>query len=103
MLLRRALLERLPVCPPAWGEDEPLAFRCDDIYLSMCLGLGCADGEAPHLLPGALRGHWQKLPDHGAALEAQRGHWQKRHRAVLRLREWLKNREDNVPLTKEVV
>ncbi len=74
MLFRRALLERVPLSPPAWSEGEPMAFRCDDIYLSLTLGRG----EATHLVPGSLRGQCHELGGQQVALAAQRGHYELR-------------------------
>lgn len=86
MLLRRKLLSSVPMLPPDM-DGERLGFRCDDIYVSLCI----ARGEwGRHLVPGVLRKRWKELPQRGASLAAQPGHYEQRDRAVSRIRQWLR-------------
>ena len=62
MLLRRALLERVPLHLPALDELGAAAACADDIRLSLCTGAG---RPQPHLLAGALRGKLRELPASG--------------------------------------
>ncbi len=89
MLFRRALLDRVPLRPPIPEADEVL-FRCDDIYLNLCL----SGGEPGfHLVPGILGKRWKELGQGGQSLACQRGHYKKRGAAVRAVREWLQSRQ----------
>lgn len=92
LLFRRQLLERIPLSPPVWNEDEPMAFRCDDIFLSLSIGAGNL-ASPEHLIPGSLRGHWKEQGGQKVALASQRGHYQLRDKAIAHLRTWLNARE----------
>ena len=86
VLTARELLRSVPLPPPGWDDPEPIGFRCDDVYVGLCL----AAGEwGRHLLPASLAGRWQSLPNRGTGLELQRGHWPRRGRAVDFVRAWL--------------
>jgi glycosyltransferase involved in cell wall biosynthesis len=93
MLFRRELLTRIPLAAPAWDEEEPIAFRCDDIFLSLAIGLlPDREGlhrEEGHLLPGSLRDQVKELGGQKVALASQHGHYQIRDKAIAHLRGWL--------------
>ena len=91
MLLRRESLARVPLAPPfdvAQGGEalEPLGFRCDDIYVSLCLAGG---RWGRHLVPGVLGKRWKELGQDGRALASQKGHYRRRGRAIELMRDWL--------------
>jgi len=101
MLMRRELLSRVPMLPPAWpsqagspgrpapgADDEPLGRRCDDIYVSLCVA-GGAWGK--HLIPAEIARRWKNI-DAADALESQAGHYERRDRAIRVVREWLQSR-----------
>jgi hypothetical protein len=87
MLLRRELLERVPISPPDWPEEEPLGFRCDDLYVSMHV----AGGKwGRHLVPAEIGRRWRELGQDARALAADPGHYERRGRALKLLRGRLK-------------
>jgi len=80
MLLRRELLERVPLVPPQDSSLTPQAlFRCDDIYINLMISGG---RPGYHLVPGVLGKRWVDLKQDSRALAAQPGHWDARNRAV---------------------
>ena len=77
MLLRRALLERVPLAIPG------LSCRTvDDIYLSLCIS-ACKPGF--HLLPARLGGRSRNLPERGVGVSVMPDHYELREGAVLAL------------------
>ncbi len=86
MLVPTRLLERVPLSPPAWGEAEPIGFRCDDIVVSYAVGGGREDA---HLVPQRLGKRWKNLPRRNTGLDRERQHYRLREAAIGRMREWL--------------
>jgi GT2 family glycosyltransferase len=108
MLMRRALLARVPMALPAWdvpggdtsaeapllrdepgGFTEPLGFRCDDIYVSLCISGG---RPGHHLVPGRLGRRWRELPRRGVGLDTDPAHYRRRDRALRVIKRWLQER-----------
>lgn len=113
MLFRRELLQRVPLGVPSsefrvsgWTDSkletlpavrranpklerpEALLFRCDDIYLSLCIAGG---RWGRHLVPGALGKRWKELGQDSRALASDAGHYERRDRAVKAVRRWLQS------------
>jgi hypothetical protein len=95
MLLRRSLLERVPLHLPAPGFSPEVG---DDILLSVCLARG---RSRAHLLPGGLRGKFRELPAGSVAVEAQPGHWERRQRTVQAVAGWIMDNGFTTKSTKD--
>lgn len=78
MLFRQALLKHVPLGMPTWDASELFAFRCDDIYLSLCIARG---QWGKHLVPGILRRRWRDLYQRGG-LETDPEHYIYRDKAI---------------------
>ena len=108
-LFRRDLLQRVPLAVPSsesgvsgWTDSkletrdpkqerpEALLFRCDDIYLSLCVAGG---RWGRHLVPGALGRRWNELGQDSRSLASDPGHYECRGRAVKTIRQWLQGRQ----------
>jgi len=80
MVLRRTLLERVPLLARGVGHRE------DDVLVN----LGISGGRpGAHLVPGVLGKRWKELPQRGTALAAEPGHYNKRDQAIRAMLDWL--------------
>ncbi|MFH1572346.1 MAG: glycosyltransferase [Acidobacteriota bacterium] len=73
MVLRRRLLERVPLLIPG------VSLREDDIYVSLCISRGQPDY---HLIPRRLGCRCKNLPGSNTGASAEPGHWLSRHTQV---------------------
>jgi len=99
MLVRRALLRRVPLVHPALVGSEDLLGRADDIYVSLCISRG---RPGAHLVPGVLGKRWRELPQRGAALAAQPEHYAERDQVLNRLLAHYGNKPSDSPMPMEV-
>ncbi|MFO7957218.1 MAG: glycosyltransferase family 2 protein [Candidatus Brocadiia bacterium] len=99
MVLRRALLARVPLVHPALAGAGCLLGRADDIYVSLCIGRG---RPGAHLVPGVLGKRWRELPRRGAALASQPAHYDEREEILNRLLSHYEKGRTGVPVSEEV-
>jgi hypothetical protein len=87
MLMRRALLARVPLEIPTFPGLDGLSHREDDLYVSLCVSGGRKDA---HLIPARLGKRWREVGRQDArALASQPGHYEHRDRALAAIRAWL--------------
>jgi hypothetical protein len=94
MLMRRALLQKVPLELPTASDGGPsdgLSHREDDIYVSLCVGGGRKDA---HCIPARLGKRWKELPQHGTSMAGTVGHYDARDRAIKAIRAWLISRNE---------
>ncbi|MCK4283138.1 MAG: glycosyltransferase family 2 protein, partial [Candidatus Brocadiae bacterium] len=89
MLLRRALLAKVPLEIPLLAGIEGLSHREDDVYLSLCISGGRKDH---HLVPARLGHRWKELSQGGSSASSESGHYQRRDRYITLIKEWLASR-----------
>ncbi len=90
MLMRRALLERVPLEIPTLADFDGLSHREDDVYVSLCISGG---RPAWHRIPARLGHRCKDLLQRSAAATAQPGHWQNRDRAIRAIKAWMAARQ----------
>jgi hypothetical protein len=88
MLMKRAVLERVPLEISALAGISGLSHREDDIYVSLCVSGGKPDF---HVIPARLQRRWRELPSHGVAAAAEPGHYERRDEYIRRIRAWLQD------------
>jgi len=86
MLMRRAVLERVPLEISALSGIAGLSHREDDIYVSLCVS-----GGQPgfHVIPSRLGRRWRELDGHGTAASTEPGHYRRRDEYFQRIWAWL--------------
>ncbi|MFO8006475.1 MAG: tetratricopeptide repeat protein [Candidatus Brocadiia bacterium] len=82
MLLRQALLERVPLEHPVFRELNDYRWRADDIYVNLCVSHG---RRAAHLVPGILGKRFEELPGAERGLCRQPDHHRQRGELARRL------------------
>ena len=82
MLLRRVLLERVPLAHPVFRDVESLLRRADDFYVNLCISQG---RRGAHLVPGTLGRRYEELWDHGVGMMYEPGHREERGELVRRM------------------
>ena len=87
MLLRRELLQRVPLVNPPFDQVPPTERLGDDINVCLSITGGRAGGC---LIPGELGKRWRELKTQykGRALCTKRGHYERRGEVFERLRAW---------------
>jgi hypothetical protein len=87
MLMRRAVLERVPLEISVLEGVPGLSHREDDVYVSLCVS-----GGRPgfHVIPARLGRRWKELPSHGVAASGEPGHYARRDEYIRRIGRWLK-------------
>jgi hypothetical protein len=91
MLMRRALLEKVPLEVPVLESLNGVSHREDDIYVSLCVSGGRKDA---HCIPARLGKRWKELPQHGTSMAGTKGHYDARDRAIKAIRAWLHGRKE---------
>jgi SAM-dependent methyltransferase len=79
MLLRRVLLERVPLLHPVFRATPDYRGRADDIYVNACVSGG---RPGAHLVPGVLGKRYVELSECGVALRDEQGHREERDELV---------------------
>jgi hypothetical protein len=82
MLLRRELLERVPLVHPVVRDEAEMLRRADDIVLSLTVSRG---RRRAHLVPGVLGRRYVELSECGVGLRNEPGHREMRDDLVQRM------------------